>query len=110
GFSAVRLDPRSHTADHINCPACNEANVSLLEIDKDFSRLPFPCAAQFWMNLRQYGHLKSRTHETNANYINTLSRFFTMRLCDITAGHIREYQQARAANALNVGGQIIHPW
>lgn len=81
-------------------------------MDQDFTRLTFAQAAPVWMELRKRGHLKGRTHETNLQYIDALGRFFTeMRLCDITAGHIRAYQIARAANRIEgEDGAASTPW
>jgi integrase len=80
-------------------------------LDQDFSRLPFAQAAKVWLGIRQRGNLKARTHETNANYIEALGRFFgPVRLCDITAGNVRTYQIARQGNVLEVDGEITHPW
>src|SRR6185312_11647716 len=111
GGSTGRLRAPQHTADHIHCPACTETNLLLLQIDNDFSRLPFSSAAQLWMELRRHGHLKARTHESNDGYIEALGKFFeSMRLCDITPGHIRAYQQARQINALEIDGRLTHPW
>lgn len=101
-----------HTADHADCPACIEANVILIQIDSDFSRLPFSQAAHLWMALRrQRRNLKPRTHESNQGYIDALEKFFApIRLCDITAGHLREYQIARASNCLSIHGRETQPW
>lgn len=100
-----------HKRGHKNCPACSEANLLLVYIDSDFSRLPFPRAADMWLELRKRGHLKARTHETNKNYVESLGRFFkATRLCDITPGHLRAYQIARAANSLTIDGVELKPW
>jgi integrase len=81
---------------------CLEANRLLVQIDSDFSRLPFKDAARLWMELRKRGHFKPRTHETNEQYIDALGRMFDeIRLVDITAGHLRVYQMAREANDLD---------
>jgi integrase len=101
----------AHTADHYDCPACIEANLLLVSMDSDFSRLPFARAAALWMELRQRGHLKPRTHESNLGYIEALGRFFAaMKLCDITPGHLKGYQDARQGNTMVIDGQAVHPW
>lgn len=88
-----------------------EANLQLIQMDSDFTRLPFNQAAALWMELRKRGHLKGRTHETNDQYIDALGRFFAgVRLCDITAGHLRAYQIARAANRIEIDGAGTVPW
>lgn len=83
------------------------------QMDVGFSSLPFGDAAKLWMELRgNYSHLKPRTHETNAGYINALNKFFGMkRLCDITADDLYAYQLARSTNTVQLGGGLAsHPW
>lgn len=108
----TRIDKSQHTANHHNCPACIEANLLLIQIDSDFSRLPFNQASTLWMEIRrQRRNLKPRTHESNQGYIDALEKFFgAIRLCDITPGHLRAYQLARAANSISVSGRERHPW
>lgn len=97
---AVKETPIVHSPGHINCSACIEADVLLVQMDSDLSRQTFARAAEIWMELRTRGHLKARTHETNLGYIAALDKFFgALRLCDITAGHLRSYQIARQENA-----------
>ena len=100
-----------HTPDHRDCPACVEANMLLVGLDSDFSRLPLGRARLLWMELRKRGHLKSRTHESNEGYFDALEKFFgSMRLCDMTPGHLRAYQIARAANILEIDNHQTRPW
>jgi integrase len=101
-----------HTADHRDCPACIEADLFLVQIDSDFSRLPFSQAAKLWMALRRRDHsLKPRTHESNALYIVALGRFFApIRLLDITAGNLKMYQDARQSNRLVTAEGETRPW
>lgn len=103
---------QEHTIDHANCPACKAANVALQAEKTGLSSLPFSEARKFWTLLRaQSTSLKERTHETDANYLKQLDKFFgKIRLRDITPGHIRGYQIARLHNLVRVGGQEIHPW
>ena len=104
-------DGSHHTLRHQNCPACFKANMQLVALDSDFSWFTFSRASELWMELRGRGHLKARTHESNAGYIAALGRFFgEMRLCDITAGHLRAYQIARTDNSLDVNGTRTAPW
>lgn len=85
--------------------------MQLLELDSDFSRTPFRRARHLWMELRKRGHLKERTHESNEGYMDALEKFFgSIRLCDITAGHLRAYQIARSANMIEIDGKEIRPW
>jgi len=73
----TRIDKLQHTADHHNCPACIGANLLLIQIDSDFSRLPFTQASSLWMVIRrQRRNLKPRTHESNQGYIEALEKFF----------------------------------
>lgn len=63
------------------------------------------------MVLRRRSFLKERTHESTLGYLEALKRFFgKIRLCDITAGQIREYQIARGANSLLLEGTKTAPW
>lgn len=107
---ALHKNGERHIRGHKDCPACIGANVLLVQMDSDFTRLKFGEAATLWMELRKQRSFKERTHETNEQYIDALGRFFDMRLCDISPGHIRAYQNARQENALNIDGQLTHPW
>lgn len=100
-----------HTRNHKQCPVCAEADMLLMQMDSDFSRLPFRRARHIWMELRKRGHLKDRTHESNEGYMDALEKFFgAMRLCDITAGSLRAYQIARTKNILEIDGRETRPW
>jgi len=110
---SARADGLRHSAGHIDCPACIEADLQLIQMDLDLSRLSFEQAAPVWMELRRRGHLKARTHETNLGYIAALHKFFgALRLCDITAGHLREYQLLRTQNPVigHIDGRELHTW
>ena len=107
----ARTDGQQHTLNHFECPVCIEANMLLVEIDSDFSLLPFTRVRELWMVLRKRSYLKPRTHEATEGHLGALERFFgSMRLCDINAGHLRSYQTARTANRLEVNGEVIRPW
>ena len=82
--------------------------MDLLKFDSDFSRLPFRDASTIYLELRKQSYrLKPGTHATDEQYAGTLGCFYdALRLCDITAGHVRSYQMARQANA---GGAWGHP-
>lgn len=101
-----------HTIDHNNCPACKASNVALQAEKIGLSSLPFAEARKFWTLLRaQSTSLKERTHETDANYLKQLGKFFDkIRLRDITPGHLRGYQIARLHNLVRVAGAEVHPW
>jgi hypothetical protein len=91
-FALPELEEQ-HTADHVNCPACKAANVALQAEKINISALPFNEARKYWTLLRaQSTSLKERTHETDAQYMNALEKFFgKLRLRDITPGHLRGY-------------------
>lgn len=103
---------QEHALDHVNCPACKAANIALQAEKIGLSSLPFIEARKFWTLLRaQSTSLKERTHETDANYLKQLEKFFgKLRLRDITPGHLRGYQIARLHNLVRIGGNEIHPW
>jgi integrase len=85
--------------------------VDLDEVD--LSVLSFREAAPLWMAIRKRKNLRSRTHDSNQDYLNALGKFFgKMRLDQITAGDVRGYQLARAANAVPCidGHGDKHPW
>lgn len=107
------LDPsRQHTLDHVNCPACQAANDALQVNSADMAGMLFSEASKLWTLLRaQSNSLRPRTHETTDDYLNTLGKFFSkVRLCDITPGHIHNYQISRMNNLVHAGGQELHPW
>jgi integrase len=107
----AREDAPQHTAGHIQCPACDEANVQLLEIDNDLSRKLFSVASLSWLTLRKQSRLKPRAIEAIEAQLSALERFFgPIRLIDITPGHLRTYQTARAANSLFINGAETRPW
>jgi integrase len=95
-----RTSAPEHTPGHKKCPACERANLELVEIDSDLSRLPFGDAARCWMRHRRNSRtLKEITHQENEWYISALEKFFGgMRICDITPGNLKAYQDERKAN------------
>lgn len=72
----------------------------------------FPDAAERWMRQRAQSHsLRARTHETTLAYLNALEKFFrSLRMADITPGHLRSYQIARLANLVRIGEREQRPW
>lgn len=104
--------PLEHTPDHSNCPACRAANQALVADNLELAAMEFPAAARSWMLLRRQSPVfRLRTHETTQGHLDALSQFFhSMRLYDITPGHIRAYQIARLHNVLNSAGALIRPW
>ncbi len=100
-----------HTINHLNCPACTAADEALRGVDADFAAMPFPVAGRYWMRLRAQSSLRAATHSATQGNIDALEKFFgALRICDITPGHMRGYQIARAANLVRARGQELHPW
>lgn len=105
-------DALEHTSDHRNCPSCAAANIELQGTRVNFAKMAFSDAAERWKLLRaQSMSLKPRTHEATRNSVNVLARFFgSLRLCDISPGHVRGYQIARLRNMVRMAGEVINPW
>lgn len=104
-------DPLEHTLDHADCPACKAANRALVADSVRLASMTFSDASHSWMLLRRQSELHERTHEATQGYINALEKFFgSLRLCDITPGHVRGYQIARLGNRLRVSGCEVKPW
>jgi integrase len=101
-----------HTLDHLDCPACQAANLALCAEDDGFAEMRFRDAAERWIWLRrQDPGLKPRTLEFVRTALNAMNRFFgSLRLCDITPGHLRGYQIARVKNQLRMGQTLTSPW
>jgi len=80
--------------------------------DAVFSALTLAEAVPIWKQIReQRERLRPRTHEATEGYFKALEKFFGgIRLKDITAGQLREYQIGRKANLLHTGAGDIHPW
>ena len=101
-----------HTLGHKNCPACVRADAMLTIDAAEFSALTLAEAVPLWKQIReQRERLRPRTHEFTAGCFASLEKFFgDLRLKDITAGQLREYQIARTTNALATDRGVIHPW
>jgi len=105
------IDELGHTSDHQNCPACRALDAALQVERKNISSLTFAEARLYWASRRlQATGVKEGTHERDDAYMEALSRFFTMRLRDITPGHLRSYQIARAKNSMRIGDVDTKPW
>ena len=112
-FPASSLDAaEQHTIDHINCPACGAADVALRGVDLNLLQMSFSQASKYWLGLRrQSTQIKPRTIEATETYLNSLGKFFgSIRLCEITPGHLRAYQIARLSNRLLIGSKETKPW
>lgn len=63
------------------------------------------------MEMRAWKNLKPRTREFDLFALRSLERFFgDLPLGAITAGHLREYQLARAQNAMQTETGTVSPW
>ena len=107
----LSIDELSHTTNHLNCPACKAFDAALQVERKNISSLTFQEARLYWAARRlQATGLKDGTHDRDDAYMEALGRFFTMRLRDISPGHLRAYQIARAKNSVRVGDVDTKPW
>jgi integrase len=105
------INELAHSPDHQDCPACKALDAALQVGRKNIAGLLFADARAYWAMRRvQATKLKAGTHERDDAYMEALSRFFSMRLRDITPGHLRAYQMARAKNSMRVGVGDTHPW
>ncbi len=101
-----------HTADHINCPAC-QAFDELMKADLlGMANQTFPEAAKVWQRVRRNSNaLRDRTHEAVDEYIVALTKFFKgVVMRSINPGMLRAYQVARHSNSMAVMGNVHRPW
>jgi integrase len=94
-----------HTLGHVDCYACSEANAMLYQsITTD---LLFPEAFRLWLahrtiesaapGLLEASYLSRRTLRDYRACATALGKFFwRLKLSEIHAGHLREYQRGRA--------------
>ena len=93
-----------HTPGHRNCPACIRAsNMHDLKISPE---LTFPEAFELWLEQRTIDpsgtlshvrYVSKRTERDWRVYARAASKFFhSLKLSEIHAGHLHEYQRARA--------------
>jgi integrase len=119
-FKAFKVDVFNlcdqHTPDHINCPACESADLLVKADLLGMAKMKFPDAAELWMKYRRLNHkIRERTHETNDDYIRALKIFFNGQyMSGITPGMLKSYQEARLNNLLVIQekgkNQAIQPW
>jgi len=103
---------KSHTIDHVNCPAC-QAFDELMKADLlGMAGQTFPEAAKVWQRVRRNSNaLRERTHESVDEYISSLSKFFkNIQMRSINPGMLKAYQLARKSNAIAVAGKVHRPW
>ncbi len=102
----------SHTANHINCPACGAFDEMVKADLLGMANQTFPDAAVVWQCVRKNSNaLRARTHEGVDEYIVALTKFFDgIVMRSINPGMLRAYQVARKANALAMANKIERPW
>jgi integrase len=107
------VDPeRQHTPDHKDCPGCATLAREVTSDLASMSSMTFDEAFLYWSKARKRDvSIRARTHETDREYANALSKFFgNLLMGEINAGNIAMYQQARCANRLCVKGHLKAPW
>lgn len=107
-----------HTPGHISCPVCERATH--LQGTELRPQLTFAEAFKVWIGQRvieQPGmwtsvrYVSPRTEQDLRQYARAAGKFFdALKLEDIHAGHMREYQKARALNSLQVEDEAKRPW
>jgi integrase len=106
--AAPELLPSGHTAGHINCPACEKR--SLLRSEVALADMKFPDAFETWLAARLGGperetsvrYITPNSEATYRDYAKALGKFFAdLRLSEIHDGHLRTYQDLRAAREGN---------
>lgn len=95
----ILSQPKQHTLDHIDCPACDTAEKDALMHDPDsLLVLKFPSAATNWLATRK-PYLRDRTFAMYEHHVSTLGKFFgEIPVGKIHIGHLRQYQLARLGN------------
>ena len=101
----------AHTKGLLDCPACAGRAAELkLSVD-ELPQMGLREAASLWREMRAGRNLKARTREFDAFALGSLERFFgDLPLGAVTAGHLREYQLARAQNAMATENGVTAPW
>lgn len=98
-------EPKQHTLNHRNCPACRSANE--LAIRKaSMSALGLREASEIWLSQKAWKRRKPKTIECCHGYIHALTSFFgDIPLNEINAGSLLAYQTARSKS---VGASLIN--
>lgn len=110
-FGSLPQNFNEHTHGHVRCPACASRARMLVDAEQDWSALAFSDVIPLWEQIRKQRSLRDTTHEITRSYMHVLEKFFgPLRLGEIHAGHLREYQLARQRNLLTVDGVEIAPW
>lgn len=108
----LTIDELAHTDDHQNCPACKALNAALQVERKNIASLTFTESRLYWTARRvQATGIRTGTHQRDDAYMEALEHFFgTMRLRDITPGHLAAYQIARSKNSVKTNQGDTKPW
>jgi integrase len=108
----LSIDDLAHTSGHLECPACRALDAALQVERRNIAELTFTEACQYWSLRRlQSTGLRAGTHERDDAYLGALGRFFgPLRLFEVTPGHLRAYQLARARNRMRLDGADVRPW
>ena len=107
------VDPeRQHTSDRKDCPGCATLAQEVTSDLTSMSSRAFDEVFLYWSAARKRDlSIRKRTHETDREYANALSKFFGKILMgNINARYIAMYQRARCANRLPVNGHLCAPW
>jgi integrase len=107
----VPRTPLQHSPGHVSCPAC--AKAITLQESKLSPALTFREAFEIWIGQRVIDkqgvfsnarYISERTERDLRQYAKEAGRFFnSLRLEEIHAGHLREYQRARAVHDKSCG-------
>jgi integrase len=97
-----------HSAGHVDCPACEGALTMVTESYKLTPDMLFKNARKSWLESRKFGsgggrcrYVAPRTLHDFEQYLDALGRMFDdLVLQDIHQGHLRQYQELRAAGKL----------
>jgi integrase len=90
----MTVSQTSHTAGHLNCPACEFVRKSMIEPEA-FRILPFGVAVESWKEAHSR-HIGPGTIRHYKNTTKRLNSFFAeLPLNKIHIGHIEEYQRMR---------------
>jgi integrase len=100
----MERNPDQHTLGHLHCPACERA-IALQAVELS-PLMTFPEAFDIWIGQRvienagiwsNARYISDRSERDLRQYARAASKFFgLLPLGEIHAGHLREYQRARA--------------
>jgi integrase len=109
-------NPDQHTLGHLHCPACERAIA--LHAAELSPQMTFPEAFELWIARRtvqgaylQARYLSQRTLRDYRACAMALGKFFwQLKLVEVHAGHMREYQRARSVCDRSVCGGLGNAW